>query len=382
MCCGILISDIVFCFIKINWRGITMKEVLSLESLGISYEFPEEINILASEHKSANSIPKEYPSVYDYIAILFYYRFVEKLENREIAEILDVAPTNVLLRLYDYGWHYNKDYDINKELHEKELKVLNEKFQVAKQEIFRINFEKYDLYRSVKLSQYYIRMRKRTWDIGGCKNKEEFLKYMFYFTQISKEKLSPKEMAWIFGIRVNAIQRRLEQLGIGLSYDEAMENKKQRGTQDYGATMRAGKATRIKALQKSATSGSMNECYFRDELSLVIYDYFYEDYYEVVIGTNAVGIIKDKEIDIPVIVFNSSNGACIKIAVEYNGEEYHKEEDIKKLKLLKESNWIYYEVIERNNDGSHRGIKFIKEKAREAAKELKVIVENEMRKCM
>lgn len=65
MCCGILISDIVFCFIKINWRGITMKEVLSLESLGISYEFPEEINILASEHKSANSIPKEYPSVYD-----------------------------------------------------------------------------------------------------------------------------------------------------------------------------------------------------------------------------------------------------------------------------------------------------------------------------
>ena len=56
-----------------------MKEVLSLESLGISYEFPEEINILASEHKSANSIPKEYPSVYDYIAILFYYHFVEKL---------------------------------------------------------------------------------------------------------------------------------------------------------------------------------------------------------------------------------------------------------------------------------------------------------------
>ena len=117
-------------------------------------------------------------------------------------------------------------------------------------------------------------------------------------------------------------------------------------------------------------------------IKIVIYDYFYEDYYEVVIGTNAVGIIKDKEIDIPVIVFNSSNGACIKIAVEYNGEEYHKEEDIKKLKLLKESNWIYYEVIERNNDGSHRGIKFIKEKAREAAKELKVIVENEMRKCM
>lgn len=359
-----------------------MKEVLSLESLGISYEFPEEINILASEHKSANSIPKEYPSVYDYIAILFYYHFVEKLENREIAEIIDVAPTNVIQRLYDYGWHYSKDYDINKELHEKELKILNEKFELAKQKVSKINFEKYDLYRSVKLSQYYIRMRKRTWDIGGCKNKEEFLKYMFYFTQISEEKLSPKEMAWIFGIRVNAIQRRLEQLGIGLSYDEAIENKKQRGTQDYGATMRAGKATRIKALRKSATSGSMNECYFRDELSLVIYDYFYEDYYEVVIGTNAVGIIKDKEIDIPVIVFNSSNGACIKIAVEYNGEEYHKEEDIKKLKLLKESNWIYYEVIERNNDGSHRGIKFIKEKARETAKELKIIVENEMRKCM
>ncbi len=63
--------------------------------------------------------------------------------------------------------------------------------------------------------------------------------------------------------------------------------------------MRAGKATRIKALEKNATSGSLTECYFRDELSLVIYDYFYEEFYEVKVGTNAVGIIKDKEIDIP-----------------------------------------------------------------------------------
>ncbi len=293
-----------------------MSKILSIESLGINYEFPQEISLLAKEHKSANSIPKEYPSVYDYIAILFYYHFVEKLENREIAEIIGVAPTNVIQRLYDYGWHYNKDYDINKELHEKQLEVLSGKLQKAKESIFRINFEKYDSYRSAKLSQYYLRMRKRTWDIGGCRNKEEFLKLMFYFTNISEEKLSPKEMAWMFGISVNAIQKRLEQLGIGLSFDEAIMNKKVRGTQDYGATMRVGKSTRMKVLQKSATSGSMNESYFRDELSLVIYDYFYEDYYEVIIGTNAVGIIKDKEIDIPVIVFNNLNGIYVKITRE------------------------------------------------------------------
>lgn len=97
----------------------------------------------------------------------------------------------------------------------------------------------------------------------------------------------------------------------------------------------------------------------------------------MIIGTNAVGIVKDKEIDIPVIVFNNLNGIYVKIAVEYNGEEYHKEVDQKKLKLLNESNWIYYEVIEKNNDGSHSGIKFIREKARETAKELKQIVERE-----
>lgn len=352
-----------------------MSKELSIKSLGILYDFPEEIEILANEHKGANSIPKEYPSVYDYIAILFYYHFVEKLENREIAEIIGVAPTNVIQRLYDYGWHYSKDYDINKEFHEKELERLNEKLQKARKDISKINFEEYASYRSAKLSQYYLSMRKRTWDIGGCKNKEEFLKYMYFFTNISEEKLSPKEMAWMFGIRVNAIQKRLERLGIGLSYDEAIKNKKLRGTQDYGATMRAGKTTRMKALRKSAISGSMNECYFRDELSLVVYDYFYEDYYEVVIGTNAVGIIKDKEIDIPVIIFNNLKGTHIKFAIEYNGEAYHKEVDRKKLRLLNENNWIYYEILEKNNDGSHRGSRFIREKARETAKELKKIVE-------
>ena len=353
-------------------------EILSLESLGIDYDFPDEIRIFANEHKSPGSIPPNYKSVYDYIAILFYYHFVEKLENREIAELLNVAPNNLIQRMYNYGWHYSKDYDINKELREAELKKLFKKLEDAKRAIHTINFEEFDLYKKMKQCDYYQKMRKKTWQIGEFKNKEEYLKSIFYFTQISEEKWSSREMATVFNVRVNTMQLRLENLGISYTLEEALEHKKTKNAQNYGATVRAGKVTRMKALRASATSGSMTECNFRDELSLVIYDYFYEDFYEVIVGTNTVGIIDGKEIDIPVIVINNLQGTYVKIAIEYNGETYHQKEDTKKKKLLKKNDWIYYEVIEKNNDGSHRGIKYIKEKARNTAMELKEIVKKEL----
>ncbi len=43
---------------------------------------------------------------------------------------------------------------------------------------------------------------------------------------MSEEKWSPRELAWLYGMRVNAIQDRLEKLGISSPLNVAIQNKK------------------------------------------------------------------------------------------------------------------------------------------------------------
>lgn len=352
-----------------------MNKKLSLEILRIKYAFPDEVKRIADSYTHTAPILRRYATVYDYVAILFYYHFVEQLENSEIAQIVNVSQQNIYRRLYDYGWGHSKDYTINKERHNTIIEKLNQELAIAKYNIKR-PYEQYPLFNSLKLSAAYRNLQKPTWGVANCNTKEEYLKLLFYFTQLKEEKLSPRELAWMFDVHTGAMHERLSKLGLSMTLQEGVENKTKRKTQDYNSTMRSGKRTRMRQLQEDATSGSKNESLFRDELSLKIYDYFYEDFYEVVVGTNTVGIIHGKEIDIPVIIFNSQTNTWTKFAIEYNGKTYHQTEDTTKMKLLKEKDWIYFPVEEENNDGSHmNSLKYIRTKVIKTIKELKKIVE-------
>jgi len=112
-----------------------MKKIKSMADFGIKPEQLHDDVFDLSNNVNLQMrmiIQKEYETPLDKYAILYYFRFVEKLESSEIANILGLHNENVHHSLYSLGWHFSNDYEENKAiLHEKEKK-LTEILQGAK----------------------------------------------------------------------------------------------------------------------------------------------------------------------------------------------------------------------------------------------------------
>lgn len=310
---------------------------------------PKDIDDISKSLPKIRKIRLEntYASMYDFLVILYYFRFVEKLSNREISEKLNLQVVDIHLHLYDLGWHYSENYEENKTCFEEELAKFKDLLEEAKKESYLI-----DINEKVKLKEAINKVKsisKKSYLNLGFKTGEEYAR-VFYYLKFIKN-MSAKELEILFNLTYCTIHYRLRALGFNQSHEEGIGAKKNRGSQNYPKSISAGKKTRIKALKDTFTNGSSkNQEYIRAQIPNTIVNFLDNSEYEVIVGLSNTGILGSLEIDIPIVIYNPKNDMLFRFAIEYNSSYYHnKEGDNFKRILATKKGWYYIPVIELSN---------------------------------
>ena len=336
---------------------------------------PNFINEIAQNlsTKRKKPIEKYYKSVFDFVAILYYFRFIEKLEISEIAHVLDFQVQPLHIHLYNFGWHYSKDFEQNNLEYEKEHSKLLNILTKAKIQALKLNVnEHYKLAEALNNTN----IMKETYNKLGFR-KSDYIKTMYHLIFI--DELTTVELVVLFKIPYSTMHLRVKRLGFNLKLEEAMIKKKEKKRQNYEKSIRAGKVTRLNSQYENLTDGSKNEEYARQMLAKLAYEYFSSDNYDVVVGVSNIGILSQKELDIPIIIFNKMNNKLYRFALEYNGETYHDEDkDAIKVNIAKEKGWIYISIIEKSNGRESNNSKIIIKKVRGICQKMKKIIDNEL----
>ena len=249
------------------------------------------------ENKQKANINKAYSSVKNYLAVIYYLIFVEKREKSEAARLLGISPTPMHLALYNLGWSYSNDWDENNRLKEEDMLDGIKKREAAKKIQLEDNKELRELMMQTK------RYTNKT-KFKHFSSEEEYLKVLLYYSCI--QKLTRKQLVPIMGDSYGTIYHRLKNYGINLTAEEGMHRKRVNKTQNYTSTRRASNNTKRSTLLKNQAFGSSsaNELYARNYLADNISTYFMPKDYDVIVGCSNTGILGQKEIDIPIIIFN------------------------------------------------------------------------------
>ncbi|WP_456289291.1 hypothetical protein M1D70_04970 [Paenibacillus sp. AK002] len=321
--------------------------------------------------KRKRQIEKQFKSVYDFVAIIYYFRFIEKLQISEIAHKLEMQVQPLYIHLYNLGWQYSNDFEENSKQFEIERKKLNDEYIEAK-----INSSNISLNEHEKLKyaiNHKSNMRKEVYINLGFASAVEYVRTVYYLVYISR--LTTVQLVILFNLPYPTVQLRLRNLGFNLTLDEAMKKKKEKSRQNYERTFRAGKITRLKDRMNNLSDGSKNENYARELIDKLVYEYFDSNIYDIVVGVNNVGLLSSKEIDIPVIIHNRLLDRFFKFAVEYNGEIYH-DDDSDKISIAQNRGWLYLAIKEGLNGRESNNPKIIETKVRQLCVEMRDIIKN------
>jgi hypothetical protein len=108
---------------------------------------------------------------------------------------------------------------------------------------------------------------------------------------------------------------------------------------------------------KTSKSNSHSQEYvhvlIQEELSrLVIEEKL--DHLEIIVGLNEWGILRDKEVDIPIVIVNTKNDTFSKYSIEFHGVTWHGSEgrqksDKDKVEKLTQKGWRHFEVQHSSN---------------------------------
>jgi hypothetical protein len=327
-----------------------MKNKFSIEDFNIDIStIPQDVKDLYSSlskiHKS--KLGEHYASGYDFIIILYYLRFVEKLENSGIAQKVGLQVENVHRHLYDFGWNYSNDYDEDKIRYKEEFVKLQNGLVEAKEKSRLLGENEH-----IKLKEAIEKVKnihENSYLELGFKTREEYAR-TFYYLRYFKH-FSPKNLVRLFNITMSTAHLRLKTLGFNFSHVEGIGIKKEEGTQNYRESLNIGQITRAKSQLKNFSTSSKIEDYFRKQLSNMIYQYIDSGKYDVVVGVSNRGILGSLEIDIPIMVYDVGKNQVHRFAIEYNGDYFHTDErDMNKKKLAESRGWHYLDVIENSNN--------------------------------
>lgn len=342
------------------------------EEISVPKEIFKYIDDLNSMEKQ--QILKKYDSVEDYYVLLYFYYFVKKKEIYEIAEDMGYSYGGIYNRLRIMHWNYSNDYDENKALFEKERKRLIEikKLIIKKAEDERVGYTQ-------EFRQFFIPihkqgMKKSVYQKIGFDELYEFVLFFYYAVKCYPVVLTPEEYGIMFDEKPDTMFRKLKKIGLSLSPTEAAENVTKRGRRDSAKALSKGRLTRLRNIEENGGGGSKNENIFRNYIATVMHEYLPTEKYEYVIGVNAINIIGNKEIDVPIMIYDVESQVIHRFAVEYNGDCYHMEEnDKEKEQLLHEKGWKYIAVFEnsKTNDWT-KGV--VESKARQVCKEIRNLI--------
>lgn len=290
--------------------------------------------------KQRANFRSNYGTVKNYLAIYYYFTFVEQKEKSEVARLLGIRAETVHTNLLNLGWSFSNDWDTNKHLREEKLMYGFKMREAVKNISSKEETELNEVLKKVKKYKNQRQFRYFT-------SEEEYIRVLAYYSCIKK--LSRKQLARITGDNYNTIATRLVNYGINNTVEEGYRRKKENGTQDYHRTIIAGKTTTRKAQVDNLSSGSEKQLYARNYLADKIGIYFSPEEFDAIVGCSNTGILGAKEIDIPIIIYNIKSKKLIRIALEYNGDPFHDEEkDMEKKKMANNRGWFYIRLIDKS----------------------------------
>ncbi|MGN7175051.1 hypothetical protein [Cytobacillus sp. SAFR-174] len=347
----------------------------SLDYFNIPKEnIPKFIKSLSNEvsPKRKYQIEKWYETVYDFIGVLYYFRFVEKLEKSEIAHIMGIQVNPLHIHLYNFCWHYSNNFDENTKEYEREKSKLQAVFKKAKTNALKLKESEHPM---LIESLNRVKIKKNSYIKLGFRTKDDYIKTFYHLIFI--DKLVPKELMVIFNLPYSTIQSRLRNLGFNINIKDAIVKKMENGNQDYEKSIRTGKITRLNSRYRHLSDSTINENYARELLDKYSYEYFDSNVYDFVVGVNNVGLLLQKEVDIPVIICNRRKNKWYKFAIEYNGPYHSKEKDFTKANIAEERGWIYIAIVEEKNSSASNNRKIIQGWVREVCMEMKRYIGDE-----
>jgi len=352
----------------------SIKEKKGIENFGIAKdEIPSFIDDIVQKISNPRrvQIEKKFKSINEFVAILYHFRFVEKLEKSEIANAIGMQVNPFHIHLYNFGWHYSNDYTKNKTLYDREISELLNVLSIAKSNAMKLDILKHPMLGETLFQK---KNKIRNYLEKHFTSPEEYIKTMYHLVYI--DCLTTVQIVILFNIPYHTIQLRLKTLGYKLNIKEAMQRKKDKKRQDYEKSLRSGKITRLNSRYETLSDSTKTETYARELLDKYAYDYFDSGIYDVLVGVNSIGLLNTKEVDIPVIIHDLVNDKFHKIVIEYNGDPYHdKIRDQEKINLAKVRGWFYISIIEGKNGYSSNNTKVIKRQVRQVCMELKKLVE-------
>lgn len=162
------------------------------------------------------------------------------------------------------------------------------------------------------------------------------------YTLRYKGKMNCNQIAKLFDVNSFTVQYWMKQFGIQMSISTAHKQSIETGRINYSEIHRRIRRNSTINLAK----GSSKEEYVRLLMKSRL-DYILPESFEYVIGFSDWSILKGKEVDIPIIIINSTTNDVYKIAVEYDGCMYHDELiNEEKQRALKERNWHYLNIFD------------------------------------
>jgi len=328
---------------------------LNIPKESLPAELIEKSNNISSQRKS--KIEENYSSVFDFIAIIYHLRFIEKLQISEIANTIGMQVEPLHIQLYNLRWHYSNDYKQNNIAYQMERELLLRLCEEAKNNIIYLNLIEHPI---LKQSNTKVRdIRESTYVGMGFISAEEYIKTLYYLIFINE--LTTVQLSILFDWTFTTTHYRIKKLGFNLNHTDGIAKKTKKKRHNYEKSIRAGKITRLRDQIKNASTGTKNENYARALLANMAYDYFDSNIYDVVVGVNNTGILSAKEVDIPIMIYDRKKDKLFKFSVEYNGEIYHKEDEDKK-NIAKSRGWIYIAIPELQNKRASNNLELIKQK--------------------
>ncbi|MDF2883751.1 MAG: hypothetical protein K0R54_4315 [Clostridiaceae bacterium] len=341
--------------LRLKMKDFKINKDLIKADLSVYINYAKNTFILNSQSMILN----KFMSIEDYIYILYYLRFEKQLDYTEIGKILYPNKKGFHNNAYNaylaIGLNYSTNYEETKErfiCEQKRLKEIREKS-------YKVSINEFNL-TQIKINEYntlFEKFKKKfldniitpiTYKRYGYDNLSDYFKAFYYFTNICE--LSPVQISHMFGRSYSTINEKLRQMGLEKDMKTAQKNAVKHNRRNYKNTLVAGRKTVNKYLAKNALVGSILENAIRNSFADYLAGYINTSKYEVVVGINNKTIIAPKEVDIPIIIMDEMNSKIHKFGIEVNGDIFHKDKarEEKKIKLLKDKNWIYYPIWNTN----------------------------------
>ena len=293
---------------------------LSIQKDGIKHDLYEFYQLIAKNPVKSDYARRNWGSVEAYVDALYWIRFVLKLNNKEMDEL--VGTRDFHKHYKPLGW-YSNSYDFDECLRANKanrdsLSELISGFDYNDEVYNCIEYVKATERRTMKALEGRARKRYNVSDV------EELSRVMYYLVHVKE--LSTTEVAAIYGVTYNTIVRLLKVLGMELSRKEARKRIEAKGR---GNHYQQHIVTRQQMARRSIENGinSNNvENVIRSLLDSTLPGWIDIKQYWIIIGISTYSILLEQEVDIPVIIQNRVTNQMYKFAVEVDGDTWHKQE--------------------------------------------------------